>query len=80
MERDERRLSDLGRRAVEMFAAVHIASTLMEVRRGPPVGRSEGSVLCWAVLGWAGQGQPRAACLPRERRARRLGGLRRGLQ
>ena len=32
MERDERRLADLGRRCVEMFAAAHIASQHMEVR------------------------------------------------
>ena len=32
VERDERRLADLGRRCVEMFAAVHIASQHMEVR------------------------------------------------
>ena len=33
VERDERRLADLGRRCVEMFAAVHIASQHMEVLR-----------------------------------------------
>lgn len=30
VERDERRLADLGRRTVEMFAAAHIASTRLE--------------------------------------------------
>jgi len=33
VERDERRLADLGRRCVEMFAAAHIASSHLEVRR-----------------------------------------------
>ena len=42
LERDERRLLDLGRRAVEMYAAAHIATTHMEVRAaGARVGGPE---------------------------------------
>lgn len=33
VKRDERRLADLGRRCVEMFAAAHIAAAHLEVRR-----------------------------------------------
>lgn len=47
VERDERRLADLGRRCVEMHAAAHIAATYMEVRRLAALG-------CLAWAGWSG--------------------------
>lgn len=35
LERDERRLAELGRRTVEMYALAHIFTEVLEVSQGP---------------------------------------------